>query len=318
MKINLIEPLGVKAEIIEDLAKQFSVQGHEFKAYDSLTKDIAELKKRTADADVVMIGSNPLPNEVIENAEKLKLLSVAFTGIDHVGQAACKSKNIVITNAAGYSNESVAELVIGFAINLLRNMKAADEATRKGGTGKSLIGNELMGKTVGIIGAGRIGTRVAKLFKAFDCEVFAYSNHESDELKKLGVKYFSLNEVMKNSDIISLHLPLNDSTKGFISKEKIALMKENAFLINCARGPIVDNTALAEALNARKIRGAAIDVFDMEPPIPSDYPLLHAKNTILTPHVAYATDESMITRAKIAFSNVYAWLNGKPKNEVKY
>ena len=124
--------------------------------------------------------------------------------------------------------------------------------------------------------------------------------------------------LIKTSDIVSLHIPATAETKQFINKDKIALMKKSAILINCARGAVVDNTALAEALNVGDIAGAAIDVFDMEPPIPADYPLLSAKNTLLTPHVAFASKESMIRRANIVFDNLYAYLEGKPINVVKY
>ena len=113
---------------------------------------------------------------------------------------------------------------------------------------------------------------------------------------------------------MSLHVPNNAETKGMIGREQLALMKKTALFINCARGPIVDNAALAEALNGGKIAGAGIDVYDMEPPIPQDYPLLHAKNTLLTPHVAFASEESMLRRAEIVFRNVYAYLDGKPEN----
>ena len=127
-----------------------------------------------------------------------------------------------------------------------------------------------------------------------------------------------LDDVLKTSDIVSLHIPATAETKQFINKDKIALMKKSAILINCARGAVVDNVALAEALNAGDIAGAAIDVFDMEPPIPADYPLLSAKNTLITPHVAFASKESMIRRANIVFDNLYAYLEGKPINVVKY
>ena len=122
---------------------------------------------------------------------------------------------------------------------------------------------------------------------------------------------------MARSDIVSIHVPNNQETKGLISKERIAAMKPSALLINVARGAIVDNAALAEALNKSKLAGAGIDVFDMEPPIPEDYPLLHAKNTVLTPHVAFATDESMLRRAEIVFQNVEAYLAGNPENVCK-
>ena len=137
-------------------------------------------------------------------------------------------------------------------------------------------------------------------------------------METLGVKYVSLDELLETSDIISLHTPNNAATKGMIGKNQIAKMKKTALFINCARGPIVDNKALADALNEGRIAGAAIDVFDMEPPIPSDYPLLHAKNTLLTPHVAFLTKEAMVRRAKIEFQNVISFLNGKPENICKF
>ena len=132
----------------------------------------------------------------------------------------------------------------------------------------------------------------------------------------MGVTYVSLEELMAQSDIVSIHVPNNAQTKGMISRDLLARMKDTAILLNVARGAIVDNTALADALNQGKLAGAGIDVFDMEPPLPADYPLLHAKNTVLTPHVAFATEESMLRRAEIVFRNVDAFLAGAPENVV--
>lgn len=317
MKIKLLEPLGVNKNIIEDLSRKLIRDGHEFVYFDEKTTDIEDLKLRSFDADILIIANNPLPNEVIKEANNLKMLSVAFTGIDHIGQDVCKNKNVTVCNAAGYSDESVSELVIGMTINLLRNIKDGDKAVRNGKTISGLIGNELNGKTVGIIGTGRIGKRTAQLFKAFNCNVLGYDLIESEEAKLIGVNYVSLEELLKESDIISLHLPLMEETKKFIDSSKISFMKKSAIFINAARGPIVDNNALANALNEGRIKGVGVDVFDMEPPIPSDYPLLNAKNTLLTPHVAYASDESMYRRAKITFDNIYAWLENTPQNVMK-
>ncbi len=318
MRIKLLEPLGVDRKIIDELSSKFIEAGHEFTYYNEKTTDIEELKKRSEDADVLMIANNPLPNEAIKSAENLKMLSVAFIGIDHVGQEECKKKDVIISNAAGYCDQTVAELVIGLAINVLRNMKEGDAATRNGKTIAGLIGNEISGKTVGIVGTGRIGRRTAALFKAFNCDLLGYDAFESDEAKEMDIKYVSIENLLKESDIVSLHLPLTSEPRGFMNSEKLSLMKETAILINAARGPVVDNKALADALNENKIAGAGLDVFDMEPPIPEDYPLLHAKNAVLTPHVAYASEESIYRRAKITFDNVYAWLEGTPKNTMKY
>ena len=194
---------------------------------------------------------------------------------------------------------------------VMRNIAACDTATRNGGTLAGLIGNELEGKRFGVIGTGAIGTRVAKIADAFGCEVVAYSRTVKDIPY---IKYMDLDEVMKTSDIISLHMPNNAETKGMISAEKIAMMKKNAILVNLARGPVLDSQALADALNEERIAGACIDVFEMEPPIPADHPLLNSKNTLVTPHVAFASKEAMIKRAHIVFENVVAFMDGKPQN----
>ena len=318
MKISLLEPIGIDKALMDELSAPLIEKGHEFIFYDNKTTDTEELYNRAKDSDIVMIANNPLPDSVIERCEKIKMLDVAFTGIDHVGQKACKEKGVVICNAAGYSNETVSELAVGMAINLLRKINAGDKAVRVGKTLASagLMGTELGTKTVGIIGTGRIGIMTAKLFKAFGCRVLGYSRTKKEEAVQAGIEYTELDELLKISDIVSLHVPSTAETKGFLSRERISLMKQTAILINCARGAVVDNEALAEALNSDKIAGAAIDVFDMEPPIPADYPLINAKNTLLTPHVAFASKESMIRRAHIVFDNLYAYLDGKPVNVV--
>lgn len=314
MKISLLEPLGITKEMVDELAAPMIAAGHEFTYYDTKTTDVEELKRRSAGQDIVMIANNKYPAEVVESADALKMLAVAFTGIDHVGLDACKAKNVMVCNCAGYSNICVAEQAIGMTISLMRYFNTCDDVVRAGGTSAGLTGIEIAGKKVGIIGCGNIGFMTAKLFKAFGADVVAYARHEREEVKAAGIRYESLEELLSTCDVISLHTPNNASTKGMIGKEEIAMMKKNALFINCARGPIVDNAALAEALNNDMIAGAGIDVFDMEPPIPADYPLVNAKNTLLTPHVAFLTKEAMVRRAKIEFDNVNAYLAGKPEN----
>lgn len=264
-----------------------------------------------------MIANHPYPDEVIESLENLKMISVAFTGIDHVGSGACKENGVMVCNSSGYSNETVAELILGFAVDGMRNVAKANEVVRRGGTSAGIGGREICGKTVGIIGLGQIGTRAAQLFQAFGAKVIAYNRSASQKALNMGIEYRSLDEVLAESDIISLNLPLNSETRGFLDKEKISKMKKNAIFINCARGPIVDNNALAEALNEDRLGFACVDVFDMEPPIPEEYPLLHAKNTLLTPHQAFISEEAMLRRAEIVFRNVLAYIEGKQENICK-
>lgn len=318
MKISLLEPIGISEEMINRLAEGFLKEGHSFTYYDTKTADLEELKRRSKGQDLVMIANNPYPEQAVDAAESLKMMAVAFTGIDHIALDACRRKGVMICNCAGYSNQSVAELAVGMTIELMRKLRKCDKAARAGLTGAGLAGAEIAGKTVGIIGCGQIGLRTAKLFAAFDARVLAYARHERSEWKEAGIEYADLDTLLGQSDIVSVHLPLNESTRGFLSAGRLGLMKKESLLINCARGPVVDNAALAEALNQDRIAGAGIDVFDMEPPLPADYPLLHAKNVLLTPHIAFATRESMVRRAEIEFANVYAYLQGDPQNICKY
>lgn len=318
MNISLLEPLGVKPELIEALAEPIRAAGHSFTWYQQKTTDMEELKKRSQSCDVVVIANNPYPAEVVRSAKQLKMLDVAFTGIDHVALDACKEQGIMVCNAANYSNETVAELVIGMTISLLRKMNVCDETVRNGGTNAGLVGREIAGRTVGIIGTGRIGMITAKLFLAFGAKVIAYSRSVNPEAEKLGIPYVSLETLMQTADIVSLHTPNNASTRGMISSDLIALMKPTALFINCARGPIVDAHALADALNNERIAGAGIDVYDMEPPLPDSEPLHTAKNTILAPHVAFLSEEAMVRRAHIVFENLNAYLNGSPQNVCRF
>lgn len=314
MNIALLEPIGVPAEVIEEYAGKLREKGHTFRYYDTVTTDNAELISRSKDCEVVMIANHPYPGEAIAANEKLKMISVAFTGIDHVGTGVCREKGILVCNAAGYSDQTVAELVIGLAIGAYRQILASDRSVRTAGTNAGLCGRELNGKTVGIVGLGKIGMQTARLFQAFGCKVVAYNRSRSQEAEDAGIRYLSLEDILKESDILSVHLPLNPNTRGFIDAQKLSLMKKDALLINCARGPVVDTEALAKALNEEKLGGACVDVFDCEPPIPQDNPLLSAKNVILTPHIAYLSGESMLRRARIVFQNVFDYLEGKPSN----
>ena len=316
MKIVMMEPIGLNEEVLNKYRKELEKKGHEFISYDDRVEDDNEIIKRAKDADVIIITNLPLSAHVINSCPNLKLISLAFTGFDHIDMQACNENDIIISNASGYADQAVAELVFGMSINLLRNIKESDQVTREGKTRKGLIGNELAGKKFGIIGTGNIGMQVARIADAFDVELLGHSRSENEEALELGMKYLSLEELLSESDIVSVHVPLNEATINLIDKEEIAMMNENAVLINCARGPIVNSEALAEALNKEEIAGAGIDVFEEEPPISKDHPLLNSKNTIVSPHVAFATEEAFEKRAEIVFNNIYKWLEEEPQNVV--
>lgn len=311
MKLVIIEPLGVEKEKLLEIAGEKLSKDVEIVYYDTRVTDTESLIERGKDADILVVANLPLSEEVIEGCEKLKLLSVAFTGVDHIPLGLCKEKGICVCNCAGYSTAAVSDLVFGTLISLYRRIAQCDTVVRNQGTKDGLVGFELEGKKFGIVGAGAIGTRVARIAKVFGCEVYAYSRTKK-ELE--GVKFVTLEELLSMCDVVSLHVPLNKETTHLIDKEKLALMKENAVLINTARGPVVDSEALAEALNKGKLAGACVDVFEKEPPVEKTHPLFHTKNILVTPHVAFATKEAMVKRAHIAFENVRAWENGKPQN----
>lgn len=279
--------------------------------YDTRVTDTETLIEQGKDADIIAVSNLPLNADVIDGCKNLKMLSVAFTGVDHIALDACRRNGVLVSNCAGYSTAAVADLVFGLLISLYRNIPACNEVVRREGTKDGLVGFELEGKKFGVVGTGAIGLRVAAIAQAFGCEVLAYSRTKKDVP---GITYTDLNTLLSQCDIVSLHTPLNDSTRGLIGKEQLALMKKNAVLINTARGPVVDSQALAEALNEERIAGACIDVFETEPPVKKDHPLLNAKHVIATPHVAFATKEALVKRAVIVFDNITAWLNNAPQN----
>lgn len=308
MRIAVMEPLGVEQEKFMQIAREAVGNDVEIVCYDTRTTDVEELGRRGRDADIIAIGNLPFPREVLEKCENVKMLAVAFTGLDHVDLKYCEERGIKVQNCAGYATTAVAELTFGLLLDLCRNIGKCDTAARNGGTKAGLIGFELEGRTMGIVGTGAIGARVAKLAAAFGMDVIAYSRTPG---KVAGVRYVSLEELLAQADVVSLHVPLTDETRGMIGAEELALMKETAVLVNTARGPVVDTKALADALNSGRIAGAAIDVFDAEPPLDADEPLINAKNTVVTPHVAFATDESMIKRAEIEFRNIAEFIKDK-------
>lgn len=314
MKIVMLEPIGINEKSLNNFTERLKEFGHEFIFYNDRIEDEKIIIERAKEAEIIIITNLPLSARVIKSCLKLKMISVAFTGVDHIDMKTCLENNITVCNSSGYANQAVAELVFGLIISLKRHIISCNTAVREGKTRQGFIGNELLGNKMGIIGTGAIGIKVAEIAKAFGCELIGYSRSKNKKALQMDLQYVDLDILMKESDIITVHLPLSESTRNLISKDKINLMKPSAILINAARGPIVDNEALANALNQDKIAGAGIDVFEMEPPIPKNYPLLNAKHSILTPHVAFATYESFNKRAKIVFDNIFKWLEGCPQN----
>lgn len=314
MKIAVVEPLGISEESLRGLLEE-ATAGHdvELVTYTDRKEDEASLIERSADADIVVVSNIKYPASVMEKNPNLKYVCVAFTGYDHVDMAYCREHGIQVSNCAGYSTVAVADLVFGLTLDVLRNISVLNSTVRNGGTKDGLVGPELEGKRFGVIGAGAIGTRVMKIAQAFGCEVVAYSRTKKDIP---GVEFVTLDELLETSDVVSLHVPQTAETTGMIGAEQLAKMKKSAVLINCARGPIVDSEALAAALNEERIAGAGIDVLEMEPPFPSEHPLLNSIHTVVTPHVAFASHQAMEKRAVIVANNVKSYLEGATQNLV--
>jgi len=311
MNIVLLEPIGLESPRIESIKKGFEEQGHQFTSYSHRPKDEEETIERAKDADVLIISNLPLTTPIIKACTKLKMISVAFAGVDHVDMETCNKKNIIVSNGGAYSEHAVAELTIGMAIHMFRKFDWHQQQLRTGKTREGFLGRELYGKTYGIIGTGSIGARVAQLAHAFGCKITAYNRSKIDAPY---MHYKSLEEVLKTSDIISIHLPLTEDTLHLIDAKELDLMKPGSILINTARGPVCNYQALSDKLTQGKIAGAAIDVYENEPPLAADHPLLKAPNTFLLPHIGYATHEAIAKRGEIVIENIDEWLKGKPQN----
>ena len=314
MNIVLLESLSISDNVLQKYIKNLEKNGHNFTYYER-NDDVNLQKERVKNADVLMLANMPLKGEVIRACKNLKYINIAFTGVDHVDVKTAREMGIKLSNASGYSNDSVAELTICMMLSLLRNIPQVDARCRAGKTKDGLVGCELKGKTVGIVGTGAIGMTVAKLCHAFGCKIVAYNGFSHKENSDL-ITYLPLKEMLEISDIVTLHCPLTEKSKKLINKETLSFMKKSAVLINAARGGVVDTEALADSLNNGKISGAGIDVFETEPPLDINHPLLKTPNTIVTPHIAFATKESMEKRAEIVFENLNQFLAGNHINKV--
>lgn len=265
--------------------------------------------------EVIVNVLKKLDKEFLEQFPNLKMIAVAFTGYDSVDMVYCQEHKIAVYNVPKYSTNSVVELTIGLTIAVLR------EITK----GNTIIHNkkwslnpgiELFGKTVGIVGTGEIGVAVAKIFKAFGCKLIGWSRSENDAFKALGGTYITeKTDFFAAADIVSVHLPLNKNTKEMIAEKELSAMKRTSIIVNTARGAIINETDLIVALEKKKIAGAGLDVF-VEEPINSDNKLLKLDNVVLTPHVAYKTEEALNRRMEVTVKNVSNFLQNKRTNRI--
>ncbi|MDD4302791.1 MAG: D-2-hydroxyacid dehydrogenase [Sphaerochaeta sp.] len=285
--------------------------------YDRTSADLIE--QRIADADIVITNKTPLTAETIKNAEKMQYIGVLATGYNVVDVMAAKERGVVVTNIPTYGTDAVAQFVFALLLEICHHVQHHSDAVKEGRWSNApdfcfwdypLI--ELVGKTMGIIGYGRIGQATGRIAKAFGMKVIAYDSYQNPELKD---DYVSLDTLLSESDVIALHCPLFPETEGIINKESIAKMKDGVILINNSRGPLIVEQDLADALNSGKIAAAGLDVVSSEP-IKEDNPLLQAKNCLITPHISWAPKESRQRLMDIAVANLRGFLSGARQNVV--
>jgi len=286
MKVLVAAPLHEKAvEILKNAGLEVVYEEY---------PDQEKLKELVKDVSAIIVRSKPkVTKEIIDTAPNLKVIARAGVGLDNIDVEYAKSKGIEIVNAPAASSRSVAELAIALIFNVARKVAFADRKMREGvWAKKQCMGFELEGKTLGVIGFGRIGYAVAKIAKAIGMKILLYDVIKNEErAREVDGKFVELEELLKNSDVITIHVPLLENTHHLINEERLKLMKPTAILINTSRGPIVDTNALVKALQEGWIAGAGLDVFEEEP-LPKDHPLTKFDNVVLTPHIGASTVEA--------------------------
>ncbi|SFL69174.1 glycerate dehydrogenase [Paenibacillus sp. 1_12] len=278
---------------------------------------VADIAERAANADIVLTNKTPLTASMLEQLPKLQYIGVLATGYNIVDTEAARQRGIPVTNIPTYGTHSVAQFVFALLLELCQRVQIHSDAVHAGDwnscpdfcfTRSPLI--ELSGRTMGLIGLGRIGGQVAKIANAFDMRVIAVGSGRSNPIPVQGVEWVELEQLLAESDVISLHCPLTPATEKLINAERLALMKRSAMLINTSRGALINEQDLADALNDQRLAGAAVDVLSVEPPVPTN-PLYTAANCLITPHIAWATKEARARLMGTAVDNVQSFLSGE-------
>ncbi len=278
--------------------------------------------ERIRDADVVLCNKTPMTEEVLKGAEKLKYIGLFATGYNNVDIGYAKSRGITVCNVPAYSTNGVVQLTFSFIFELFGNLSKYRASVNKGDWKRSRVFSyfpypiyELSGKTIGIVGYGSIGKAVAKAASAFGMRVIVHTRTVRPEYLSDGVEFVDFKKLLSESDIVTLHCPLNSGSERLMNEEAFSLMKKGAVLINTSRGPVVDENALRDALLSGKLMGAGIDVLETEP-MREDCPLFGIENCIITPHIAWAAEETRRRLMEIAENNLKSFIDGNPVNTV--
>lgn len=316
MKLTVLDGHGVNPG---DLSWEGFREFGEVEVYDRTAPEL--VIERAADADALLINKAVLDRDVLRSLPKLRYVGVLATGYNVVDTAAAAELGITVTNIPAYSTMSVAQIVFSHLLAIVSRVEYYTQENRNGRWTASVdfcywdnLLPELDGKTFGIVGFGNIGQAVARIALAFGMKVKAYTSKDASALPA-GVEKAGLDELFSTSDVVSLHCPLTEGTRNMVNAERLRQMKPSAILINTGRGPLVDEDALAEALNSGRIYAAGVDVLSSEPPRDGN-PLLKARNCFITPHLGWATKEARIRLMDIALSNYRAFLSGHPQNTV--
>lgn len=316
MKIVILEGNAVNpGDLSWDILEQFG----DVTVYPRTAPD--EAADRIGDSEIVLINKTPITAQLLDKCSNLRLICVLATGYNVVDCAAARERGIWVCNVPNYSTNAVAQFTFSLLLSLCNRAEHHSNAVHRGKWSAcpdfcfwETPQIELAGKTIGIIGFGNIGRAVGRIAKAFGMQVLAYNRSQCPEGNEIGV-YTDLDTLLKESDIISLHCPLTPETKAIINKNTLSKMKDGAILINTARGPLVDESAVKDALISGKLRCAAMDVVSQEP-IQENNPLLTAPNCIITPHMAWAPLEARQRIIDITVESIQGYLNGTPKNVV--
>ena len=293
------------------------MEGANVTHHDSLPASRQVLLERIAEAEAVLNirSSIAFGEDVFAACPKLRILSLWGTGTDHVDLSAAKQHGVIVTNTPGVSAVAMAEHALTLMLAVARDIPRIDAKTRKGAWPRGFV-TQLHGKTLGVVGLGAIGLQTARVASGIGMRVIAWTRTPGDKpLAELGIELVDLAELYRRSDVVSLHVRLTPETTGMVGRQEFAAMKSTAILVNTARGPVVDQAALLEALHNETIRGAGLDVFDLEP-LPENHPLADLPNVVITPHSGGVTAEALETGLRLAVDNVFAALRGKPMNRV--
>ena len=259
----------------------------------------------------MMRERTPFNRKVIEGLPDLKLLITTGARNNSIDLKACAEFGVTVCGTAGFGNPTAA-IAVGLMLELTRHIGFENARMKAGAPWQVTVGHDLDGKTLGVLGLGKLGQRVAGVAKSLGMKVIAWSqNLTPEKAKESGTEYVSKEDLFRNADVISIHVVLSDRTRGLVRAKDLGLMKKTAYLINTSRGPIVEEKALIAALNSKSIAGAGLDVFDIEP-LPTDHPFREMDNVVLTPHLGYVSEENYRTFYSGVVEDIRAWLDGKP------